>query len=194
MTQAERSVPCVYFDKPGRHNTLRTLEVAAARAGDLAIQDILVASATGETGLAAVPHFSGRNLVIVSHSTGFVEPDLQQLTSETRGRLETAGARVLTCQHAFGGVNRAVRRKLNTYQLDEIVAFTLRMFGQGTKVAVEMALMASDAGLVSTRKPCLAIGGTGRGADTAVLLKPAHAQDFFDLRILEFLAKPRLSD
>jgi len=107
--------------------------------------------------------------------------------------LEAAGARVLTCQHALGGVNRAVRRKLETYQLDEIIAFTLRMFGQGTKVAVEMALMAADAGLVSTASPCLAVGGTGQGADTAVVLKPAHAQDFFDLKIMEILAKPRLA-
>jgi len=30
----------------------------------------------------------------------------------------------------------------------------------------------------------------GQGADTAVLLQPAHAQDFFNLKILEILAKP----
>ena len=88
------------------------------------------------------------------------------------------------------GVNRAVRKKLATYQLDEIIAFTLRLFGQGTKVAVEIALMAADAGLISTSENCVSVGGTGEGADTALLLKPAHAQDFFELRILEYLAKP----
>ncbi len=123
-------------------------------------------------------------------SDNFIDPDVQQLPSGVRRQLEEAGAQVLTCQHALGGVNRAVRRKLNTFQLDEIIAFTLRIFGQGTKVAVEIALMAADAGRISTSRPCISIGGTSDGADTALLLKPAHAQDFFDLRILEILAKP----
>jgi hypothetical protein len=60
-------------------------------------------------------------------------------------------------------------------------------------VAVEVALMAADAGLVSTEEPCLSIGGTGRGADTALLLRPTPAQTFFDLKIMEILAKPRLA-
>ncbi|MGB6339590.1 MAG: hypothetical protein WBF32_07415, partial [Candidatus Aminicenantaceae bacterium] len=68
----------------------------------------------------------------------------------------------------------------------------LRVFGQGTKVAIEIALMAADAGLISTLEPCMSIGGTEQGADTAILLIPAHAQNFFDLRVLEILAKPRL--
>jgi len=36
------------------------------------------------------------------------------------------------------------------------------------------------------------MGGTGRGVDTAVVLQPAHAQDFFALRIKEIICKPRL--
>jgi hypothetical protein len=60
------------------------------------------------------------------------------------------------------------------------------------KVCVEIALMAADAGLVTAGEPCLAVAGTGQGADTAVVLLPANVQDFFDLRVLEVLAKPRL--
>ena len=52
--------------------------------------------------------------------------------------------------------------------------------------------MAADAGLVRAGEPCIAIAGTGRGADTAVVLIPANAQDFFDLKIMEILAKPRV--
>ena len=186
----EMAVPCVYFSQPGKENTHRTLEIAEKRAGELGIQTILIATTSGKTGLQAVEIFGGRNIVVVTHSTGFVKPDFQQLDSETCDRIKKAGAKVLTCQHALGGVNRAVRKKLKTYELDEIIAFTLRLFGQGVKVTVEIALMASDAGLVSTKEPCISIGGTNEGADTAVLLKPAHAQDFFDLRIMEILAKP----
>jgi len=186
----EIAVPCVYFKESGKANTRRTLEVAAQRARELNVDQIVVATTAGETGVQALDYFPGENLVIVTHSTGFVRPDFQQLPPDVRKKLEDSGAQVLTCQHALGGVNRAVRKKLDTYELDEIVAFTLRLFGQGTKVAVEIALMSADAGRITTARPCIAIGGTNQGADTALLLKAAHAQDFFDLRILEFLAKP----
>jgi hypothetical protein len=45
---------------------------------------------------------------------------------------------------------------------------------------------------VRVGEPCIAVAGTGRGADTAVVLTPANVQDFFDLRVMEVLAKPRL--
>jgi hypothetical protein len=89
-------------------------------------------------------------------------------------------------------VNRAVRKKLGTYLTDEIIAYTLRTFGEGTKVCAEIALMAADAGLISIGEPCITVAGTGRGADTAIVLSPANAQQFFDLRVMEILAKPRL--
>ncbi len=188
----EVSLPCVYFEKPGEENTRRTLEISAQRAQKLDIRDVVIATTSGKTGLIALELMAQHNIVAVSHSTGFVKPGFQQMPEEMRKQLEVSGAKVLTCQHALGGVNRAVRKKLGTYELDEIIAYMLRIFGQGTKVAVEIALMAADAGLISISDPCICIGGTGKGADTAILLKPAHAQDFFDLRIMEFLAKPRL--
>jgi hypothetical protein len=61
-------------------------------------------------------------------------------------------------------------------------------------VAIEISLMAADAGLISTLEPCISIGGSGSGADTALLLRPANAQTFFDLRILEVLAKPQKTE
>jgi uncharacterized protein len=187
----EIGLNCLYFSQPGKDNTGRTLEAALARAEELGIDHLIVASTSGETGLKAARLFQGKKVVIVSHSTGFIKPDFQQMKKEYRNLIEESGAQVLTCQHALGGVGRAVRKKLETYELEEIIAYTLRLFGQGTKVAVEIALMAADAGLVSTQKPCISIGGTNDGADTALLLKPAHAQDFFDLKIMEFIAKPR---
>jgi hypothetical protein len=185
-------VPCVYFDNPGRENTQTTLDIAARRAREWNISNVCVASTSGKTGLLATKFFAGRNLIIVSHSTGFIKPDFQQFIPELRCQIEEAGVKILTCQHALGGVGRAVRKKLGTYELEEIIAFTLRVFGQGTKVAIEIALMAADAGLISTAEPCLSIGGTEQGADTAILLVPVHAQNFFDLKVAEILAKPRL--
>ena len=170
----------------------KTLEIAAQRAEESGIATVIVASTSGETGLLAARVIQAAKVVVVTHSTGFLRPDFQQLQTDLRKQIEEKGAQILTCQHALGGVGRAVRKKLDTYELEEIVAYTLRIFGEGTKVAVEIALMAADAGLVSTQEPCISVGGTGQGADTAILLRPAHAQNFFDMRILRILAKPRL--
>jgi len=59
------------------------------------------------------------------------------------------------------------------------------------KVCVEIVLMAADAGLIGIDKDVIAIAGTGRGADTAVLVRPASTSDFFNLKIKEIIAKPR---
>ena len=189
---SEITVQTIYFEQPGRHNTDRTLELARERAEQLGVQSVLVASTTGETGARAVQVLQGHEVVVVTHSTGFRAPNHQELLPEARTAIEAAGAKILTCQHAFGGISRAVRRKLGTYLTDEIIAYTLRIFGEGMKVCLEIALMAADAGLVRTGEPCVVVAGTGRGADTAVLLIPANSQSFFDLRVLEILAKPRL--
>jgi hypothetical protein len=187
-------VQSVYFEEPGPKNTARTLEIAKRRADELAIRTVLVASTRGRTGAQAAQLLEGHDIVVVTHSTGFPGPNVQELTEENRLAIEEAGATILTCQHAFGGVNRAVRRQLGTYQTDEIIAYTLRTFGEGMKVCFEIAVMAADAGLVRVGEPCIAIAGSGRGADTAVVLVPAHAQHFFDLHVMEVLVKPHLAD
>jgi hypothetical protein len=189
---ADTTVQSTYYGQPGKQNTARTLGLARKRAEELGIRTILVASTRGVTGAQAAQEFEGYDVVIVTHAVGFGGPNTQELTPENRAAIEAAGARILTCQHALGGVSRAVRKKWGTYMIDEIVAQTLRIFGQGMKVCVEIALMAADAGLVQVGEPCIAIGGTGRGADTAVLLVPANVQELFDLRVMEVLAKPRL--
>ncbi|MGC7880013.1 pyruvate kinase alpha/beta domain-containing protein, partial [Desulforudis sp. 1190] len=37
----------------------------------------------------------------------------------------------------------------------------------------------------------VAVAGSGTGADTAVVLSPAHSQHFFDTKIREIICKPR---
>jgi hypothetical protein len=191
-TMGDTITQSVYYDQPGPHNTARTLEVARRRAGELGIRTVLVASTRGATGVQAAQQLQGYDVVVVTHAAGGHGPNTQELLPENRAAIEAAGARILTCQHALGGIGRAVRKKWGTYTIDEIVAQTLRIFGQGMKVCVEIALMAADAGLVTVGEPCVAIAGTGRGADTAVVLVPANVQQFFDVRVMEVLAKPRL--
>ena len=180
------------FEKVGDENTDATLELVRDRANELCIENIVVATTSGSTGSKAAWLLKGREVVVVSHSTGFNEPGKQELEDGYRKEIEDHGAKILTTTHAFGGVGRAVRRRFRTYQVDEIIAQTLRMFGQGTKVAVEIAIMAADAGLLPVDRDCIAVGGSSRGADTALVLRPAHAQDLFDVKIREIICKPGL--
>jgi len=168
------------------------LNAVKRRAAELGVKTILVASTAGETGVKVAESFRGYNVVVVTHSTGFVGPDIQELKAENRERILKAGGKILTTTHAFGGLGRAVRRKFGTYQSDEIVANTLRIFGQGVKVAVEIAIMAADSGLVSVNEDVISIGGSGAGADTALVLRPANVQDFFDVKVHEIICKPWL--
>ncbi len=180
----------VYFAQPGPGNTERTLALAHERAQALGIDTVLVATTSGATAVRAAEVFTEFTVVAVTHSTGFNAPHTQELTPENAAALTRAGAHIITTTHAFGGVGRAVRKKLGTYEIDEIIAFTLRTFGQGMKVVAEISLMAADAGLVPAGKPVLAIAGSGRGADTAVVLYPTHAQTFFDLTFVEIVCMP----
>jgi len=186
-----RVVNCRYFVDPGPKNTEATLEAAFESARMLKIKKILVSSCTGKTAFKALDLFGKEfSLIIVTHVTGFKEPDHQELPEKERKLLLEKGAVVLTAQHAFGGVGRAFRNKTGTYQIDEIIAYTLRTFGQGTKVAVEITLMAADAGLIKTDEDVISIGGTASGVDTALLIKPAHTHNFFDLKVKEIICKP----
>ena len=184
-----------YFEKTGRENTENTLRIARQRAEELGIQTIVVASSQGNTAVDAVEVFRGLRVVVVSTQTGLSEPNVQRFSEENRKIVESKGAVILTTTHAFAGVSRAMRLKFDTLAIGEIIANVLRVFGQGMKVVCEIAAMAVDSGLVRTDEDVISIAGTGgaagRGADTAVVLKPAPAHLFFEIEVKEILCKPR---
>jgi len=181
----------IYFDRPGSENTEEVLRIAGKRAEELGIKTVLVASTRGDTAVRAVKAFPGLRVICVTHSTGLREPDTQEFTDENRKIVEGQGGIVYTATHTFAGVSRAVRDKTSTTALGDLIAHILRIFGEGMKVVCEIAMMAADGGLVRTDEEVIVIAGTGKGADTAVVLTPVNSQNFFDLRIKEILGKPR---
>jgi len=180
----------VYFERPGKENTDAVLKIVKRRAEELGIKTVLVASTTGDTGARAVEVFNGMRVIVVSHAAGSRAANTQEFSEENRRVVESKGGIILTATHAFGGVDRAMRRKFNMYLLGDIIASTFRIFGEGMKVACEISLMAADAGLVPTGEDAISIGGTGRGADTALVLSPVNSFDFFNLKVKEILCKP----
>jgi len=182
----------VYFEKPGSENTEVTLRIARQRAEELGIKTILVASTKGDTAARAMDVLQGLRVIVVTHVTGMREPNIQEFTEENRQIVESKGGIILTTAHAFSGLGRAMHSKYNMHALGDVIADTLRIFGQGIKAACEIALMAADAGLVRTDEDVISIAGTGRGADTAVVLRPVNTRRFFDLKVKEILCKPHL--
>jgi hypothetical protein len=188
MNSVERKP--VYFETKGEHNTDVLLELVSSYAKNEGIKDIIVASTTGKTGAKAAKIFKDYNVVIVTHSFGFQEPNKNELQEENRKEILANGAKIFTGTHVLSSVERAIRRNFNTIQPLELIANVLRLFGEGTKVCVEIALMAADAGLIPINRDVIAIGGTGGGADTALRIQPANAAKFFDLKVREIIAKP----
>lgn len=178
-----------YFEKVGRENTEATLGIARKRADELGIKTVLVASTVGDTAVRAVDVFAGMKVIAVTHATGFREPDSQEFTEENRKKFESKGGIILTTRHAFIGLARQAPGAPSS-EFGDIVANTLRMLSQGVKVVAEIAVMAADSGLVRTDEDVMVVAGSGRGADTAAVVRPSNSRDLFRLRIKELLCKP----
>lgn len=179
----------LYHERPGAENTGATLRVAVGRARELGVDTLLVASSHGATARAALAELAGTGIGLIavticaSHAV-----DGWTMDDPTRRELEVAGARVLTSVHALGD---DVSGAFDPASPSAVVAQTLYRFSQGMKVAVEIALMAADAGWIDAAREVVAVAGTDEGADTAIVLTPAYPRKFRELRIHEILAMPR---
>jgi len=182
-----------YFDAPGAKNTDQVIQAVKKRIERLGIQHVVVASTSGATALKIWEVLKDTDVAIVcvGEHYGFWGGDEQRFKEETREELESKGVKVFIGSHALSGVGRSITNKFKGISHVEIIAYTLRQFGEGLKVCVEIAVMAADAGLVPTDREIIAIGGTSKGADTAIVLKAAHTHNYFDLQIREIIAKPR---
>jgi hypothetical protein len=177
------------WEKSGPVNTDRTVKAAITRAKELGIKYMVVASTTGLT--ASKFPANEFMLICVSHHIGFGGPGGDEMGAGVREELQGQGIKVLTTTHLFAGVDRALRLKFQGLYPAEIMANTLRIFGQGVKVGVEIACMALDAGLIPYGKEVVAVGGTDHGADTAIVVVPAHSNNFFDTKVKEIICMPR---
>lgn len=184
-----------YFEKTGRENTQEALKLAFEAAKQLNINTIVVSSTTGQSALEAIKifHEESYNLIIVTHQDGFREIGnelpIEIMEDILRKRPNTI---FHTGTHALSGLERSFRVKHQTMLPIEMLAITLRKcFGDGTKVTLEMAIMVSDAGLVDPTSKIICVAGTGRGLDTAWVIKPSYSNKLFDLKMKFPICKPK---
>ncbi len=183
------------FERPGQQNTQKALELALLAAKERGL-DVVIATTGGGNVPAALElaeklGYQGR-MVAVTHAFGSREKGQNILPRETMEDFRRRGVTVVTAAHALSGAERGLSKKWQGIYPVEIVANTLKMLGQGTKVCVEIGMMALDAGAVDYGKQIIAVGGTGRGADTVGRLTPEYTADLMGTRIHEILCKPEL--
>lgn len=179
----------MYWQTAGFVNTEKTVELALKKAAEYHIEDIVVASSCGST--ASLLAGKAAHIVCVTRAFGYPKQGESEMTEDMRKKLAAQGIKLLTTAHVLSGAERGISRKFGGAYPVEIMAHTLRMFGQGMKVCVEIAVMALDAGMIPYGKDIIAIGGTGKGADTAAIIRPACAADILDTYIAEVICKPR---
>lgn len=179
----ERTV--TYFETLGPENTDVTFQLARKRAHELGIRKIVIASTTGTTAKKAMGYFKndGVQLVVIPHQWDF-RREVNNFPSELATALRDAGHVV-----HFGTM------LFHTADLYEsttpvVMANLLRCVCQGFKVCFEIVLMATDAGHVKSGEKIIAIAGTGRGSDTALIMQAASSQHLKKLRVNEILCKP----
>jgi len=193
------NIEITIFEKGGPQNTNKALEIAKKYADLLNVKDIIFASTTGTTAEKILNFFDPiiYNLICITHAYHFAVKEgktiLQEFDELKMKQLRDRGIKFFSGTHAMAGIERTLRKKMNHWGFVEIMAKFLREnFSQGTKVCMEIASMAVDAGLVKDiEKDIICIGGTGRGADTVCLIKPAPTSLFDELRVKAILAKPQ---
>lgn len=183
-----------YFERSGAVNTENVVEIVYQRLQEGDVRSVVVASSGGETGLKFARRMAkDTNLVIVSSHPGRSKPGVWDFNPDTLRELEMMGCIVIKQTHVLSGLERSFSQKFSGISHSEVLAECLRtLFGAGMKVAIECVVMAADGGAIPIEKT-ISVGGTsaqGRGADCAIVTLPAHASNFFDLRVLEILAKP----
>lgn len=180
----------MYFDTKGKSNTKKTIGLAITRAKEENIKHIVIASCTGYT-CDFFNDTKSFNTICVTHSYGFVGKGKIEMEDRKREELKLRGFDVLTTSHILSGVERGVSSKFGGAYPGDLISHSLRMLGEGVKVCVEISTMAIDSGKIPYGEKIIAIAGSVRGADTAVILTPAHASDIFETKIHEVICKPK---
>ncbi len=191
--------PTFYFQYRGEVNTTKVLELARDRARERKLQKMVVASETGRSALKALDILKGTKikLIVVTHypaKTWGLKGDIpiglgRPEYAHIRQFLEKQGAIIVQGTRPFAGIGRALGWEAPVPAT--FVDKTLELFSSGTKIAIEAALMATDAGALNAGEEIVALGGTYKGLDTALVVKTSYSGGFFtEFEVLEIIAKP----
>ncbi len=188
-----------YFDEPGEENTPWVIEAVSQRLEDGGVRKVIVASTSGETAVEFARSLKGKaELTCVSEAPYRREwgEEWPCLKEEFRQELERLGVTIIDrVPYIFHSSVLEAARGSGAFP-ERVVKETLYSFGQGMKVAVEVALTGVSCGYVTPYEDVIGVGGSGKGADTAIVLRATYPASLFDkdpakrLEIREIIAMP----
>jgi len=163
------------------------------------IDKIVIASETGKSAVRALDIFRGTNvkIIVVTHypaetwgPKGNIPIGLKRNEySKNLKKLEEYGCRIVQGTRPFAPPSRSIYWEHPTPE--GIIDRVLEIFGAGTKIAIEAAIMATDAGEVDEGEEIVSCAGTYKGLDTALVVKTAYSMNFFkNFEVKEIIAKP----
>jgi len=191
--------PVYYFDEPGAENTPWVIEAVSRRLEAGGVIKVIIASTSGKTAVEFARSLGGRaELTCVSESPYRREwgEEWPCLKEELRQELERLGVTIIDrVPYVFHSSILESAKGSGAFP-ERVVRETLYSFGQGMKVAVEVALTAVSCGYVTPYEDVIGVGGSGEGADTAIVLRATYPASLFDkdpvkrLEIREIMAMP----
>lgn len=172
----------IYYEAGGAEHTDTTLSLAQRRFARGDIKAVVVASTFGDTALKAVEVFAGSQAHLIA--VGEILPEGKRPDEDVCARLEQAGCLVIW------GTHLGEMSQVSQNEAASLIANSFYRLGQGFKVACEIVLMAASQGQLALGDKVIAIAGTHRGADTAVVASAASFADFEKFIVNEILCKP----
>jgi hypothetical protein len=100
----------------GKQNTETVLRLVREYAEKEDIDNIAVASTTGETGAKASKVLNGYNVVVITHFSGFKENGKSELQEDYKQEILNNKAKIFTGTHALSSAERAIRKDFGTIQ------------------------------------------------------------------------------
>jgi len=173
----------LYFDKGGPEHTGITLEVVKERALEIKPDAVIVASITGASALKAGQIFRGTGVRVVGVSLqkGVWDAKYGFLDENLAAQAREHGVEFLP--------DEPVVPIIDTEKPD--IANAWRMLSQGFKVAIQVASMCVDTGMIAGGAEVIATGGSGAGTDTAIVVKIRGYKDILKSNVTEIIAMPR---
>ncbi len=201
-----------FFPHYGPENTSEVIDAVAERLQERDINTVVVASSTGEMAIRMVQRLRSAaqepdtaalpRVIAVSDPPWAIGkiPKAGRISSDNKARLLALGAEVVdSVPYASRAYSTGASN--NVYEALDLLVVVFDAFrmvgGNGLKVAIEVALMATNGGVIQPGQEVIAVAGTGNGLDTAVVVKSAYSIDIFSTdpserpEIREILAMPR---
>jgi len=192
-----------YFEKPGSMNTKKVCELVASRVQE-GIKYVVVASVSGSTALMMAEHLKGLDAKLIVFTIPLAwkssHPTIKQ---EMKEKLISLGVKIM--EKAVPAIEcgpetiectgfERSRVEINHVGIWEILH---GIGGQGLPTAVEAIFTAVEEREIPIGSQAIGIGGTGCGADTAIVMKATPYEQMLSgpienrFDILDIIALPK---